>query len=190
MARRLTLICHGATAATRAGAFSDDEPLEAKALAAARALSDHGGRVDRALVSPALRARQTAHAMGLVAVEDAELRDWDVGTWRGRSLAMLQAEAPDALAAWRSDPSAAPHGGESLTRLLARVAEWLGHVDTAAGHVVAVTHAAVVRAVVLAALEAPAAAFWHLDVVPLSRTDLRTDGRRWTLRTFGYASAI
>lgn len=189
MVRRLTLICHGATAATRAGAFSDDEPLEAKALAAAGALNGHGGRVDRALVSPALRARQTAHAMGLVAVEDADLRDWDAGGWRGRSLAALQAEAPAALALWRADPAAAPHGGESLNMLLERVAGWLDHVDMAGGHVVAVTHAAVVRAVVLAVLKAPPAAFWHLDVLPLSRTDLRTEGSRWTLRAFGDASA-
>lgn len=189
MVRRLTLICHGATAATRAAAFSDDEPLEPKALAAATALAGHVRRHDLALASPALRARQTAHAMGLDAGADAGLRDWDMGAWRGRSLATLHAEDPDALAAWRGDPAAAPHGGESLNALAARVAGWLGQVDMGAGHVVAVTHAAVVRAVLLAVLEAPPSAFWRLDVLPLSLTDLRTDGSRWTLRAFGEAPA-
>lgn len=190
MVRRLTLICHGATAATRSGAFSDDEPLEGKAVTAATALTGHVRRPDRALVSPALRARQTAQAMGLSASADAGLRDWDVGIWRGRGLAALHAEAPQALVAWRGDPDAAPHGGESLTKLAARVAGWLGQVDLAAGHVVAVTHAAVVRAAMLAVLEAPPSAFWRLDVQPLSLTDLRTDGTRWTVRAFGEVPAI
>ncbi|KGM30735.1 histidine phosphatase, partial [Inquilinus limosus MP06] len=38
MPTRLTLICHGATAATRSGAFPADEPLEDRALLRAAAL--------------------------------------------------------------------------------------------------------------------------------------------------------
>lgn len=189
MAGRLTLICHGATAATRSGAFSDDEPLEPKAITAATALSGHLRRADRVLASPALRARQTAQALGLDALTDTALRDWDVGAWRGRALADLHAQAPQALAAWRGDPDAAPPGGESLNQLAARVAHWLGQLDRT-GHVVAVTHAAVVRATLLAVLEAPTSAFWRLDVQPLSLTDLRTDGTRWTVRAFGEVPSI
>jgi len=27
--------------------------------------------------------------------------------------------------------------------------------------------------------------FWRVDVLPLSQTDLRTNGRRWVLRSIG-----
>ena len=50
---------------------------------------------------------------------------------------------------------------------------------------VAVTHAAVIRAAILAVMGASAACFARIDVTPLSLTDLRSDGRRWTLRATG-----
>jgi hypothetical protein len=48
-----------------------------------------------------------------------------------------------------------------------------------------VTHAAVVRAAVVAATEAAPLTFWHLDIGPLCEVRLRTDGRRWVLRHLG-----
>jgi hypothetical protein len=38
---------------------------------------------------------------------------------------------------------------------------------------------------VLAVLDAPAAAFWRLDVAPLTVTDLRGGPGRWTVRATG-----
>jgi broad specificity phosphatase PhoE len=60
MPTRLTLICDGATAATRVAAFPRDEPLEDRALSRAAVLGHGLRRADRALTSLALRARQTA----------------------------------------------------------------------------------------------------------------------------------
>jgi Histidine phosphatase superfamily (branch 1) len=65
MPTRLTLICDGATAATRVAAFPLDEPLEDRALSRAAVLGQALRRADRALTSPALRARQTAAALSL-----------------------------------------------------------------------------------------------------------------------------
>jgi hypothetical protein len=45
-----------------------------------------------------------------------------------------------------------------------------------------VAHPAVLRATAIAALNAPPALFWRLDAGPLTRLELRSDGRRWTLR--------
>ncbi|MDZ7904798.1 MAG: histidine phosphatase family protein [Cypionkella sp.] len=53
------------------------------------------------------------------------------------------------------------------------------------GRIVAVTHASVIRAIVLHILQAPAEAFWSLDIAPATMTDLRHDGRRWTVRSLG-----
>ena len=140
-------------------------------------------RPDRVLTSPATAALETAEALGLSAVAEAPLRDVDHGRWRGRAFADVAREEPEAIAAWLADPGAAPHGGESLAVLLGRLAAWLDGRRVAANgaRVLLVTHAAVIRAAVLHAIGAPPAAFWRLDVAPLSRTVLQGDGVRWTL---------
>src|SRR4051812_43670956 len=105
MPGRLTLICHGATAATRASAFPLDEPLEDGGADQAKTIGPALRRWDRALTSPALRARQTAEALVLDADVDAALRDCDYGRWCGRKLADIQAAHPAEVAAWLSDPA-------------------------------------------------------------------------------------
>ncbi len=187
MSVRLGLICHAATAATRAARFSGgDEALEPRGQTAAASMAGTLGRVDAAWSSPARAARQTAAALGLDAAAETSLADLDCAGWVGRGLEEVAAETPAALAAWLGDPDAAPHGGETLRALLARVETWLdgqrhGGGDKGGRRVVAVTHAAVMRAAIVVALEAPATAFWRLDVAPLCRATLQSRGRGWTL---------
>ena len=50
------------------------------------------------------------------------------------------------------------------------------------GRAVAVTHAGVIKAAVICALDAPVGAFWQVDVAPLTITELHAHGGRWTLR--------
>ncbi len=189
MPTRLTLICHGATAATRSGAFPADEPLEERTLARAATLKPMIRRADRAWTSPALRARQTAAALGLDAVAEPTLRDVDSGRWAGRRLEEIQAEEPDGVIAWLADPEATPHGGEALSALLGRAASWLDARAGDGGHGIAVTHASVIRAAILHALEAPASSFWRIDIAPLSLAELSHDGRRWAWRASSLPSA-
>jgi broad specificity phosphatase PhoE len=179
---RLTLVRHAPSAATRRSAFPVDEPPDPRGLDEARALAPRMGRFDAAWSGPAARARQTAEALGLDAAVAPELDECDFGAWRGRTLAELDDEDPVGVAAWIEDPAAAPHGGESLLALLERVRGWL---DARAGdgeRVVAVTHAGVIRAALVSALDAPAQAFWRFDVAPLSRTVLHAHDGRWTVR--------
>ncbi|SDC13852.1 histidine phosphatase family protein [Actinokineospora iranica] len=181
MSARLILVCHGATAATRAAAFPADEPLERNAVAAATA-GPPLGQVDEALCAPALRCAQTAAALGLLAKPDEGLRDADFGRWRGHALDELAVAEPDELTRWLTDPRAAPHGGESVVDLVARVGRWLDDRPTESPRTVAVTHPAVVKAALIHALGADPSAFWRIDVAPLSRTILRGGPGRWTLR--------
>lgn len=189
MPTRLTLICDGATAATRIAAFPLDEPLEDRALSRAAVLGHALRRADRALTSPALRARQTAAALSLDPAVNSSLRDCDYGRWAGRRLADVQEEEPDSIAAWISDADAAPHGGELLIDLFRRVFAWMNERIGEDGHTIGVTHMGVIRApiraVILHVLEAPARSFWRIDIEPLSVTNLCSDGIRWTLRTSG-----
>ena len=89
-----------------------------RGTAAAAALAGSIGSADRVLVSPALRARQTAVALELPATIDELLRDVDYGRWAGATLKEIAAREPAAVAAWLGDPAAAPHGGEPLAALL------------------------------------------------------------------------
>ncbi len=186
MTTRLTLLCHAATGATRAARFPADEALDARGKTelsvvapAWRAIVE---RADRRLTAPALRARQTAAALQGEFVEEPRLRDHDYGSWTGLGLSEAEARDPQAAATWIADPASAPHGGERLDDLLARVAAWMSETAAQGGGVAAVTHAAVIRAAIVHALVAGPASFWHIDVPPLSRVNLSHDGRRWSLR--------
>ncbi len=182
---RLTFLCHGATAATRRAAFPDDEPLEARAFEAAQAMRPLGD-ASTCLTSPALRASQTAAALGLAPTVEADLRDCDYGRWTGRAIAEVAAQEPEAFAAFMTDPEARPHGGESIADVAVRIGNWLDRelpaASSAASSVVAITHPAVIRCALLHVLSAPLASFWHVDIPPLSTTLLVSDGRRWLWR--------
>jgi broad specificity phosphatase PhoE len=183
MALRLTLIAHGATAATRLAAFPRDEPLEERALRRAALLGRRIAPSDHVLTSRAQAARQTAAALGLAAKVDDELRDCDHGRWAGQTLDALAVTEPDAVAAWLSDPDFAGHGGESVAQLIGRTAAWLER--QAAGstrRLIAVTHASVIRAAVVNVLAAPASAFWRIDIAPLGSAEITAADGRWTLR--------
>jgi len=185
MTPRLMLLCHASTDAVRRAAFPADESLDDHGAAQAAAAAGSLGDFDSAWTSPALRARQTAAALRLSAQDDVALRDCDFGHWTGLRLADLREREPDAVAAWIADPTAAPHGGESVLDLLRRVGAWLDARRDERGRGIAVTHPAVIRAAIIHLLGAPSKSFWRIDVEPLSITDLRRNGDRWTLRSTG-----
>jgi broad specificity phosphatase PhoE len=185
MTVRLELVCHASTSATRTAAFPADEPLDDRALRRLAVLASDDRRADRVLTSPALRARQTAEAMKLTATLDPELRDCDYGRWAGLGFDEVQAREPEAAAEWLRDPTATPHGGESREALMRRVAVWLGEQLATKGKVLAVTHASVIRAAIVHAIEAGPRSFWRIDVAPLSVARLSGHDGRWILISLG-----
>jgi broad specificity phosphatase PhoE len=181
MTTRLRLLCHASTSAVRTSTFPADEELDVQGQRKLNGLSRHLQRSDCCVTSPARRATQTAAALGLEATIDPMLRDCDYGRWTGRSFDEVQAQEPEALADWIKDPSAAPHGGETVVAIIARVSAWLDTQLTTPGAILAVTHASVIRAAIVCALRAEPRSFWHIDVAPLSLTQLSGKGGRWTL---------
>lgn len=165
----LVLIAHGPTAATRAAAFGDDEPLD-------RAVDAEPPRVDAAVRGPERRCAETAAGLGLDAVAVAALRDLDAGAWRGLPLDRVPQED---LLRWLHDPTARPPGGESVADVIARVGAWLAEPPPGR-RVAVVTHPAVVRAALVHALSAADRAFWRIDVAPGARVLLRGGPGRWT----------
>lgn len=123
-------------------------------------------------VSPALRCRQTAAALGVAGREEARLWEQDFGTWEGErydALPDLGPLSPEALAAHR------PPGGESFDDLCARVQPVLAALD---GDAVVLAHAGVVRAALALVVGVRALSF---AVAPLSLTRLRRAGDGWAV---------
>lgn len=179
--RRLLLLRHAPTAATRRAAFSTDESLDERGAVEASALRDRLPAADEWLSSPAARAQETARILGLAPRADPLLAECDFGAWAGRELEEVARADPEGVRRWLADPAASPHGGESLTGVLRRVGGWLDAQARLEGTVLAVTHAGPIRASVIHALGAPPEAFWRVDAAPLSLTELHADGGDWRL---------
>ncbi len=189
MTPRITLICHATTRALRSATFGGDETLDEAGRARAQRLAGSLGTVDACWSSPALCARETAAALGLNASVDERLRDCDYGRWTGLKFQQVLLREPRKLVAWIRKPSTAPHGGESIPQVLQRVAAWVAERGRDRGHTLAVTHSAVIRAAVVHVIQADLPSFWRIDILPLSQTELRTNGRRWVLRSIAPLSA-
>jgi broad specificity phosphatase PhoE len=169
----LTLISHAQTDAQRLGRFhrTDDGVRTLPGLASS-AVKDSA----RLLTAPELRARQTAQGLGWAAQVEDCLRDCDFGTWQGLELTQLE---PHAVQQWLGDPTAAPHGGESVEQLCQRIAHWMDALEP--GHWLAVTHPFVIRAALLHALGSQLATFQKIDVHPLAEVQFSRFGN-WKLR--------
>jgi broad specificity phosphatase PhoE len=187
--RTLLLVRHAPTSATRAAAFPADEALDERGRRAAAGLARSLPRRTDVITSPARRCRETAEAAGLAAVPDERIAECDFGTWSGRSLADVNAEAPKAVQSWMLEPDVAPHGGESLAMFSTRIARWLDAQADGEGRLAAVTHGEVIKAAVVHALGAPLLSFWRIDATPLAITELHAHGGRWTVVRLNCAPA-
>ncbi|MBS0231961.1 MAG: histidine phosphatase family protein [Proteobacteria bacterium] len=183
MPPRLIFIANASTPAVRAAAFPVDEALDDRGRRDAAAMAREFPHIPTNLVSPARRARETAAALGLDPIITEDLRDLDLGRWAGRTVNEIAAAEPDALESWLSDPEVAPHGGETVEGLFARLSIWLRAISAREERILAVTHPAVIRAAILSAIHASPTSFWNIDVAPLSVVELSSNGRRWALRT-------
>ncbi|MGW0821600.1 histidine phosphatase family protein [Streptomyces sp. NPDC002845] len=182
MTSRVMLISPALNKALREARFDDGCPLDAAGLRSAHAAAGTVPAADRAWVSPSVRCRETADALGLDAVSVPSLAGLDVGRWRGADLAEVSGREPEAMVRWLSEPDSAPHGGESVRALCDRVARWLDTAAQVGGRTVAVVEPEVVRAVLVRVLGAPESAFWRVDVPPLTATELSGRAARWNVR--------
>ncbi|HYB86476.1 MAG TPA: histidine phosphatase family protein [Streptosporangiaceae bacterium] len=178
------LLRHGETplSGERRYAGRGDIPLTAtgleQAAAAAARLAARGG-IDLIVTSPLRRTRQTAGAVaaatGVPLVVGDGWAETDFGEWEGLSHTEAERAWPEQMAAWLSDTSAAPPGGESFAATSDRV---LAALDTllaehAGSTVLVVSHVTPIKIVLLRALLAPPAAVRRiqLDVACLSEID-------------------
>jgi broad specificity phosphatase PhoE len=183
---RITFLSHAPTPSLRRASFPLDEPLINGEIQRIASVCWVAPRAQLNLCGPELRAQQTARALGLEPSISLDLADVNYGAWRGKEMDDIQMSDPEGLSEWLTNVNATPHGGESIAHLIERVERWMER-QTGAGHVLAITHPAVIRAAVLCAMEAPPDSFWRIEVSPMSVTDLRFNGRAWTLRSMGWS---
>jgi broad specificity phosphatase PhoE len=185
MTARLILICHASTDAVRKSSFPADESLDDIGRTDAAALAGRLPHADLYWTSPELRTRQTAEALRLNATVQPLLRDCDYGAWTGCTFDEIHKQRPEDVATWLRDPAAAPHGGESILDLMQRVAAWLAGEQAHHRQSMIVTHATVIRAAIVRAIEAAPESFWRIDIAPLSITRLSGANGRWNLVSAG-----
>jgi broad specificity phosphatase PhoE len=180
---RLFAIRHGETAWSRERRFSGirDIPLtergQRQADALARALTDE--RVAAVYTSPLERARVCAEIVARphrlsVRIEPA-LREMAFGEWEGLTRADIETGTSAMMATWRTSPErAAPPGGERLVDVVARVGKGLQQIRDShpEGVVVLVSHAIVLRLIVLDALGLGPERLWSLDASPAGLTEI------------------
>jgi len=131
-----------------------DDPLTAHGHTQMQAALAAEPRWDRVISSPLRRCAEFARAFAaresLPFALDARLREIHFGAWEGRSAAELEAEQPDALAAfWRDPENHLPPGAESFADFRSRVLAVWDEVaaDRAYQRVLLVAHGGVIRGV-------------------------------------------
>lgn len=193
---RLLLLRHGQTPMSVAGVFSGRSDPELTALGreqARRAASwlkvrqDEGEGIDAVYTSPLTRARQTAEAaageLGLDVTTTGDLIETDFGAWEGLGFDEVHRRWPTEHSDWVTDPSVPTVGGESMDDVAARCDRLVGGLvnDLTAGAdgrtVLLVSHVSPIKAILRAALQAPATVYstLHLDLAGLSVAEFYPD---------------
>jgi broad specificity phosphatase PhoE len=182
----LIVVRHGRTEANASGlllgrrldpALDEVGERQANALAAVLPASA------RVISSPLLRTRQTAAALGRPVEVDERWIELDYGDLDGTPLRDVPA---DVWAAWRSDPTLAPGGGESLADLGERVRSACDDLveEAAARDVIVVTHVSPVKAALAWALGVGDEVAWRAYVAPASITEIATGRSQPSLHAF------
>jgi broad specificity phosphatase PhoE len=188
---RLLLIRHGETEWSRVRRFTGarDLPLSpvgrAQSEAVGRALADRP--LAAVWTSPLERARATAETVAKPHRVEPHVapafREMAFGQWEGATRDELAERFPEPLRAWVSTPHlVTPPGGETLGEVLARVTAGLEELRRAhAGSAVAlVTHAIVIRLLVLSGLGLGPERLWTVDASTAGISEIEyTDS--WTV---------
>ena len=170
----IIIIRHGETEWNKTGRFQghSDVPLSAEGRTQAAALGknlavDH---VDMIYASDLTRAMETAAPLaqrfGLEVISDPQLRELNFGAWEGRNFNDVNAENPNAMKNFYTDPEQAdiPESEpfpEFQRRIAGRVREIVA--QERGKRIVIVSHGASIRILLADLLSMPIRSIWHLS---------------------------
>lgn len=171
---RLFVLRHGETESSRERRFTGGRDValtpagERQAEAAAAVLATVG--LQAVYTSPLARTRGSAEIIAKLARVpvrvDPRFAEMRFGEWEGLTFREAAARTPELYARWQAAPhDTTPAGGEPVTSVAARVAEGIAalQAEHPEGTVALVTHAMVVRLIVLAALGLGPDRLWSVD---------------------------
>ena len=170
----IIIIRHGETEWNKTGRFQghSDVPLSAEGRAQAAMLGENLAvdHVDMIYASDLTRAMETAAPLaqrfGLEVISDPQLRELNFGAWEGRNFNDVNAENPNAMKNFYTDPEQAdiPESEpfpEFQRRVAGRVREIVAHER--GKRVVIVSHGASIRILLADLLSMPIRSIWHLS---------------------------
>lgn len=170
----IIIIRHGETEWNKTGRFQghSDVPLSAEGRAQAAMLGENLAvdHVDMIYASDLTRAMETAAPLaarfGLPVISDPQLRELNFGAWEGRNFNDVNAENPNAMKNFYTDPEQAdiPESEpfpEFQRRIAGRVREIVA--QERGKRIVIVSHGASIRILLADLLSMPIRSIWHLS---------------------------
>jgi len=198
---RLIAVRHGETQWVRERRFTGgrDVPLTDRGRQQAEAITAAlpAGTLAAVYTSPLSRARQTADtiaaAHGLDVVVEPAFREMSFGAWEGLTRDEAAAQWPCELETWLKAPQeAAPPGGERLLEVAARVVDAVGRLRRrhAPATVALVSHAVIIRLLVLTALGLGPERLWAIDASPAGISEIEYDSAWMTVHRMNTRSHL
>jgi probable phosphoglycerate mutase len=120
------------------------------------------------------RTRQTAEIvaehLGVDVVVEDDIRECSFGEWDGMTFSEVQQQAPQELATWLASTAVAPPGGESFDEVERRVRAARDRIIERyeGSTLVLVTHVTPLKTLLRLALDAPAHAYYRIEIRPAS----------------------
>lgn len=177
------LIRHGEPEGGRKYRGQKDDPLSALGWRQMREATAGCNQWELIVASPLQRcaafAAELAGQRGLPLRLEEEFREISFGSWEGRTPDELEAENPERMRAFWSNPVRHwPQGAEPFDRFQQRIAAaWDRLLQKNAGrHTLLVAHGGVIRAVLFHVLGIPPENFFRIQVPYASVSRLRADG--------------
>ena len=106
-------------------------------------------------------------AIGLPPNAVQDLNEWNVGSWDGHKYVDIKATDPELYKAWSLDPiKNRPPGGESIEDVVQRVETRLEQLlkEHSGKKIAMVSHAGIIRALIVQALGMPVNNFWRVNI--------------------------
>ncbi len=184
--KSIFLIRHGETAATKKGVICghSDVALTTEGVEQAEIMGTWFSdmHVESIFASPLARTVQTADIIAKYTqlstyYKHSGLVEKKEGEWEGKTYWQIREENPKVWEKWSNDPiNFAPPEGESVKDFVARVGRAQSDIlknYTTGNKIILVTHAGVIKAMIMNALEIPIENFFRIDIpaASVSRID-------------------
>ena len=183
--RLIDLIRHGEPVGGHRYRGQTDDPLSEKGWRQMWSSVGEDPPWRQIVTSPLLRCGAFAQALserhGIALSQQPEFKEVRFGVWEGRTAAEINADEPGVVDRFYHDPvTRRPQGAEALEAFAARVvAAWQALVeeDTEA-HTLVVTHAGVIRTVMMHILRVPLSHLYRLSVPNAGITRIKLQKER------------